>query len=104
MTSVLDQYVGCNECAAEITVQQAFDDANVSWPQKSWIAFQCRNCGATNHLQLANDTVTEGYLDGAPGPCFIARRTVGVAQMRVKTHHSGVSIQNLDLSWNVPAR
>ena len=104
MTSVLDQYVGCNECTAEITVQQAFDDAVKSWPQQTWIAFRCGNCGATNHLQLANDTVTEGYLDGAPGPCFIAKRTVNVDQMIVTPHAKGIRIRNLNLSWDVPAR
>ena len=78
MPSVIDQYVGCNECMAEFAIQDVLDIAFRSWPQKSWIAFRCPNCGSTNHLQLTRDTVTEGYLDGAPAPCFIPKRTVHV--------------------------
>ncbi len=104
VASVLDQYVGCNFCTAEVTLQQAFDAATDSWPNQSWIMFRCSTCENSNHLQLRNDAVSEGYLDGAPGPCFIVKRVVSVPKLSVKCAETGITIKNLNLTWSVPAR
>jgi hypothetical protein len=99
MPSVLDQYVGCNECTAEFSVQDAFDAAFKSWPQQSWIAFHCSVCGTTNHLHVERDTVTEGYLDGAPAPCFIVKRIVHIARLYVSVQTATITMKNLNLKW-----
>ena len=104
MSSVLDQYIGCNHCTAAITLQEAFDAATDSWPNQSWIMFRCETCGNSNHLQLCKDTVAEGYLDAAPGPCFIVKRVVSVPELSVRCAETGITIKNLNLSWSVPAR
>jgi len=104
MKSVLDQYVGCIDCMASITVQQAFDEATEAWPQQSRIAFQCRNCGVVNHLLLEKNVVIEGYLDGVIDPDFVETRVVHFTDLRVKPHRSGIRIKNLNLSWDVPSK
>ena len=85
MPSVLDQYVGCNECMAEISVQHAFEIAYASWPNQSWIAFRCETCGCSNPLLVCNDSLTEGYLSGAPAPYLIPKRRVSVPGLRTRS-------------------
>jgi hypothetical protein len=104
MPSVHDQYVGCNECMAELTVRHAFENAYASWPNKSWIAFYCETCGCSNPLLVHNDGVTEGYLDGAPAPCLVPKRHVSLPGLTVRVDADGLRINTLTLSWVVPPK
>jgi hypothetical protein len=104
MPSVLDQYVGCNECMAEISVQQAFDIAYASWPEQSWIIFRCETCGASNPLLVQNDLVTEGYLYGAPDPCLVPKRYIRIPGLDARCDSMGIRIKNLNLAWVVPSK
>ena len=104
MPSVLDQFVGCNECMAEITVQRAFDSAESSWPNQSWIAFSCKTCDCSNPLLVSTDSVTEGYLDGAPGPCLVVKRRIAIPGLHVHCSVMGIRIANLNLEWIIPAK
>src|SRR4029450_11551187 len=104
MPSVLDQYVGCNECMAEITVQHAFDTADASWPNQSWISFTCETCGCSNPLLVRDDAITEGYLDGAPGPCLVPTRQISIPGLIVRCDNNGILLKNLNLSWVVPPK
>jgi hypothetical protein len=103
MASVLDRYVGCNHCTGECSVQDAFDVAFKSWPQQSWIAFRCPTCKQANHLRVEEGIVTEGYLDGAPAPCFIIKRAVRIPGLAVSLHSDGITIRNLNLKWWIPS-
>ena len=84
---------------AEITVQHAFDTADASWPDQSWIAFTCETCGCSNPLLVRDNSITEGYLDGAPGPCLVPKRHISIPGLNVLWDKNGVRLQNLNLSW-----
>ena len=104
MHSVLDQYVGCNECMAEVTVQHAFDRADASWPNQSWITFTCETCGCSNPLLVRDGSITEGYLDGAPAPCLIPKRHISIPGLIAQCDNGGVRLRNLNLSWLIPSK
>jgi hypothetical protein len=104
LNSVLNQYVGCNECMAEITLREAFDREDASWPNQSWISFTCKTCGCSNPLIVENSCVTEGYLDGFPAPCFVPKRHISVPGLFVKCETNGIQLRNLNLSWCIPLR
>lgn len=101
--NVLDQYVGCNGCQNEMPVKEAFDLASKAWPQQGWIAFKCPVCKEWNHLAVADATVLEGYLDGAPGPCFLQKRRINAGDLRVKIQASGIELRALNLRWLIPS-
>jgi len=100
--NVLDQYVGCNECQNEMTVKDALDLASKSWPQHRWIAFKCPVCGGWNQLSVTEGTVLEGWLDGAPAPCFVLKRRVNAGDLRVKIQSGGIELRALNLRWLIP--
>ncbi len=104
MPSVLDQYVGCNECMAEITVHDAFDAAYASWPNQSWIAFNCKYCGCSNPLLVRKDSVTEGYLDGFPAPSLVSKRHISIPGLTVRCDATGIRMKSLNLSWIIHQR
>jgi hypothetical protein len=103
MQSVLNQYVGCNECTTECSVEEAFDSAFRSWPQQSWIAFHCKGCGAANQLQVVQDTVMEGYLDGSPAPVFRVKRIIHIDGFSVSLKDDRITLKNLNLRWSIPS-
>ena len=104
MPSVIDQFVGCNECRAEYSVKDAFDSAYASWPMHSWIAFRCKTCGSSNTLLVRDEQVTEGVLDGVPAPALVPSRQVRIPGLTVRCDATGVAIQALNLSWLIPPK
>jgi hypothetical protein len=104
MSSALDQYVVCNECMAEVTVRNAFDRADASWPNHSRIRFTCETCGCSNPLLVREGSITEGYLDGAPAPCFIPQRHIAIPGLIVECDNGGVRLRILNLLWVIPSK
>ena len=98
--SVLNQYL---DCMGTTLVSDAFDIASRSWPQQMWIAYHCPTCGTVNHFALRPNTITQGYLDGAPGPCLVPTRTIDIPKLSVAATRDGIEIKTLNLSWNIPA-
>ncbi|EMI24360.1 hypothetical protein [Rhodopirellula europaea] len=103
MKSVLNQYLDCTDCMGTTLLSDAFDIAFQSWPQQMWIAYRCPTCETVNHLGLNRDLVTQGYLDGAPGPCLVPTRQIHVEQLSVTAKSGGLTIKTLNLSWSIPA-
>jgi hypothetical protein len=102
--NVLDQYVGCGECMHEQTVRDALDACFASWPQQSWVAFRCPECGGVNHLEVREGSVIEGYLDGAPGPSLVVKRRVPLDDFYVRARGDAIEIRNLNLRWVIPPK
>lgn len=101
--SVFNQYLDCTDCMGTTRVSDVFDIAFGSWPQQMWIAYRCPTCATVNHIAVRPNTVTEGYIDGAPEPCLVPTRTIGVPSMRVTATNNGIQIRALNLSWNILA-
>ena len=102
MKSVLSEYLGCTGCTAEYTVQTALDVCFRVWPQQHWLAFKCPECNETNHIEVIDGLVRQGYLDGAPGPCFVLTRSVPLDKFKAKWSDEGVVIKNVGLTWTIP--
>ena len=102
MNSVLNQYLDCTDCMGNTLLSDAFDIAFQSWPQQMWVAYKCQTCDTVNHLGLHRDTVTQGYLDGAPSPCLIPTRQLSIEKLSVAAKSDGITIKNLNLSWHIP--
>lgn len=100
--NVLDQYVGCSDCMHECCVRDALDACFASWPNHSWVAFHCLNCDGVNRLEVRNGAIAEGYLDGAPAPCFIIKRRVRLDDFHIKAANNGISVRTLNLRWFIP--
>jgi hypothetical protein len=84
-------------------VSDAFEIAFQSWPQQIWIAYRCPTCETVNHLALKRDVITQGYIDGAPGPCHIPTRTIHIPNLLVVAKTEGIQIKTLNLSWKISA-
>lgn len=104
MKNVMSEYVMCNHCTTEITIKDALDDAICSWPNQMWFLYRCSGCENTNHIAIGSGEVQEGYLDGAPGPCFITKRRVALNDVKVSTSDDGIRVKSLNLSWEIPRR
>ena len=100
--SVLNQYLDCTRCMGTTLVSEAFDIAFQSWPQQMWIAYRCPTCENVVHIALKQDEVTQGYIDGAPGPCHIPTRTIDIPNLSVSAKPDGIRIKTLNLAWHIP--
>lgn len=94
----------CNHCTDEISVKAALDSAICCWPNQMWFIYRCSNCGNTNHVAIADSEVQEGYLDGAPGPCFITKSRVRLEDFKAFAVDGGIRVKSLNLSWDIPQR
>ncbi len=101
--SVLNQYLDCTDCMGTTKVSEAYDIAFKSWPQQMWIAYRCPTCETVNHIALKSNTITQGYIDGAPGPCHIPTRNIDIPKLSVAATTDGIRIKTLNVSWNIPA-
>ena len=68
-----------------------------------WIAYRCPTCDTLNHLALEENVITQGYVDGGPGPCHIPTRHIDIANLSVDGNPDGIRIKTLNLSWDIPA-
>ena len=101
--SVLNQYLDCTDCMGTTLVSHAFDIAFKSWPEQMWIAYRCPACDTVNHIALKSNTITQGYIDGAPAPCHVSTRIIDIPRLAVSGKRDGSHIKTLNLSWNIPA-
>ena len=104
MKSVMSEYLMCNHCTDEITVKAALDSAICCWLNQMWFIYRCTVCNQTNHVAIASGEVQEGYLDGAPGPCFITKRRVRLEDFKASASDDGIRVKTLNLSWDIPKR
>ena len=100
MKSVLSEYAMCNHCTDEVQIKELLDRVHDAWPVKSWIIYRCSNCGESNHLSLGNGFVKTGYLDGAPGPCFIPKDHITLDDFKLKTSQNKIVVKTLNLRWD----
>lgn len=94
----------CNHCTDEITVKNALDSAICCWPNQMWFIYRCSACDNTNNVAIASGEIQEGYLDGAPGPCFVTKRRVRLEDFKALTTDDGIRVKTLNLSWDLPKR
>jgi hypothetical protein len=104
MKSVMSEYVMCNHCTTEISIKNALDDAICCWPNQMWFIYRCSGCETTNHIAIGDGEVQEGYLDGAPAPCFITKRRVALEKFKASAAADGIRVKALNLSWEIPQR
>lgn len=97
--SVLSEYVGCTGCMKEVTVVEAFDTVRRCWPLKNWIQFECTECGEKNLMEIKCGSVSEGFIDGTPAPCFISKRTLSIDDLSVKRKGEKLVVKALNMHW-----
>ena len=61
----------CSSCNSEVSVKQALDCAQKAWPERGWFLYLCPYCNEGNHMEVHDDLVIEGHLDGFPAPMFV---------------------------------
>lgn len=94
----------CPNCSKQIETEALIENCSVSWPNQKWAYFTCPSCGESTHVHLSLDLITLGYLDGAPGPCFVPIERVGVRGLEVEASLSGLGIRLGGKSWFIPAK
>ena len=62
----------CPSCFLQLDIEMILHNSTFSWPEQNWILFLCPKCKAKSHIEVKNNLVKTGELDGAPGPCFVA--------------------------------
>ena len=58
-------------CKNAVPVSNFVKSISSYWSPQNWLQYQCPKCGKQSHLNIQGETVQFGFLDGAPGPCFI---------------------------------
>lgn len=67
---VIQGRIECPNCYRGLTVEHLLDNCSCSWPDQSWLYFHCPFCEDYSHIEVSNDVIRTGILDGAPGPNF----------------------------------
>lgn len=101
--SVLNQYLDCSDCVGTLRVSDAFGIAFSFWPQQMWIAYRCPTCDTVNHIALKSNSITQGYLNGAPDLLLIPTRTIHIPNLSLRSTNDGIQIKTLNLSLSIPA-
>ena len=104
MKTVMTECLKCNYCTDEVAVKSALDSAVCCWPNKMWFIYRCGACDNMNHVAIKNGEVQEGTLDGAPGPCFITKRTVRIDDFKASATEDGIQVNAQNFSWDLPRR
>ena len=58
-------------CDETITISSFMRSISAYWPSQNWLFYRCPACDRQHHLTIESEVVQFGFLDGAPGPCFI---------------------------------
>ena len=84
--------INCPSCSGDLTVREVINNCERSWPSKRWVLFRCPFCLKGTHLEVVNDYLTVGTLDGVPGPCFVGERRHHVSDLVVSTDSEGIEL------------
>jgi uncharacterized protein YbaR (Trm112 family) len=68
---VIEGELICPHCEKTMTLEQVLENASVSWPGLDWILLKCPICNHYMHVEVINEQIRTGVLQGAPGPVFI---------------------------------
>ena len=61
----------CKVCDQTVTIQEFINSCEQSWMPQQWLSYTCPKCKKFNILEIKSELVRFGFIDGAPGPCFI---------------------------------
>ncbi len=96
--------VECPRCRTVLDAGALLEACTVSWPHQSWVLLRCPSCNTDSHLQVQDGVIQTGFLDGAPGPCFIVENTYTIPGLVVQQDPSGVTLSLNEHRRVVPAR
>lgn len=80
--TIVEDKLLCPVCFAETDIDTILRCSTVSWPYQHWIYFKCPECGGNSHVEVHNQQIRTGLLDGAPGPCFFSCSQVQEQDLR----------------------
>ena len=80
----------CPDCFGELGIATILENSTVSWPQKNWIYLQCPKCKSYSHIELLNNMIKTGQLDGAPGPVFVVCSMLQSNDLFVEINEKGI--------------
>ncbi len=98
------QLLSCPGCGIRHTVEEVFEHCTASWPEHLLLYFDCPKCRHRRHVQVHDDCVSLGYLDGVPGPRFVAQQQVVQPGLVSSASEEGMELELLERCWFIEAR
>ena len=87
-------------CGHELGTEALLDAVVQWWPQQKWGLVVCPRCEASWHIEVHDELVAIGSLDGAPGPGFMADERRGVPGLSLR----GETIGYRGRTWRIAHR
>ncbi|CAM2008156.1 hypothetical protein APED_15950 [Acanthopleuribacter pedis] len=73
----------CRHCKANLAPEVVFENCTQSWVEQRWAYFICPKCSKAMHLEVKDEFVFVGFLDGGPSSAFIYERGYTVEGLKV---------------------
>lgn len=81
----------CVHCKIYLTATEILENSTVSWPNQRWIHLKCPACRKYMHVEVSEDCLKLGDIDGAPGPCFMEASSLAVPGLKMQSNTSGIT-------------
>lgn len=101
---IVDNNLFCPICFSNITVETIMDNSTISWTNQSWIYFCCPNCNKHSHVEVSNNLIQTGLLDGAPGPNFVCCSQLHSSELFVDVKPDKIVCEYMDKFYEFPAK
>ena len=101
--AVIDKLL-CPVCFQELSVLSILENSTVSWPYQNWIYLICPKCNNHSHVEISNNLIKTGQLDGAPGPCFICCSMIKLNDLFVDAKQNKLICEYNEMKYEFPAK
>ncbi len=98
------QTTSCTGCGTDLKITEVLDHCASSWPEHHLLYFTCPHCRQMRHVQVRDDHVSMGYLDGIPGPRFVTQSETVLPSLIVSTNEDAVELTLGDHVWIIHAK
>lgn len=94
----------CPNCKKKIAIGQILESCSVAWPNQKWIWYDCKKCKYGCHVEVRENELAIGDIDGAPGPCFMETDKSMVTGMKTKVTSASIIIRFAGKKYQFPAK
>ncbi|CAM2066579.1 hypothetical protein SCOR_14470 [Sulfidibacter corallicola] len=94
----------CRHCQAVFSPEELLENCTQSWPDQHWVYFVCPECHKGMNLEVKNEFVFVGFLDGGPGSSFIYERGYTIEGLRVEREGNDLTIHYGSHTRRIPSK
>ena len=94
----------CHDCNKPVRIAAFITNCEVAWVMQNWVSYNCPNCNKNYLVQVHNDFIQFGKIDGGPGSCFITESTQRIPGLRLEKKNKFIELFFEEFSKRIPQK